>query len=343
MNSSAPAVEFRDVHKHFTRAASFAGMFSAAAPPVRAVDGISFRLNQGSVLGIAGESGSGKSTLANLLVGLEVPTSGEIQFRGQNAAAADKTNKLTFRRNVQMVFQDPFSSLNPRFTIGRTIEEPLVIHGEGDAASRRARVLASIEAAELRPGKAFIDRLPHELSGGQRQRVAIARAIILNPAVLVADEPVSMLDVSVRAGILRLMRRLVDESGMSLIFITHDLSLVTHICDDLAVMYRGRLIEQASAIEVLHHPVHPYTRQLIAAVPLPDPRAEPATLSQKLLAGAGILYSGTGCRFSPRCDFARAACDHTDPTLDEVRPAHRAACIRARELDNVSPPDNSSD
>ncbi|WP_342643809.1 oligopeptide/dipeptide ABC transporter ATP-binding protein [Rhodoligotrophos ferricapiens] len=336
MSAAPPAVEFRDVHKHFTRAATFSGLFGRAQPPVRAVDGISFTLMPGSVLGIAGESGSGKSTLANLLVGLEQPTSGEIYLRGELASGMSNAARRIFRRHVQMVFQDPFSSLNPRFTIGRTVEEPLVIHGEGDAASRRARAIEALEAAELRPGSAFIDRLPHELSGGQRQRVAIARAIILNPAVLVADEPVSMLDVSVRAGILRLMRRLVDQLGMSMIFITHDLSIVTHICDELAIMYRGRLVEQARATEVLRNPLHPYTKQLLAAVPVPDPHTEPVQLSQKLLAGAGTVYRGNGCRFSPRCDFALEACDRIDPSLDEVWPQHRAACIRAREI-NMRP------
>lgn len=336
MSVAPPAVEFRDVHKHFTRAATFSGLFGSAEPPVRAVDGISFQLAPGSVLGIAGESGSGKSTLANLLVGLEQPTSGEIYLRGELASGMSRSAQRVFRRHVQMVFQDPFSSLNPRFSIGRTIEEPLVIHGEGDSASRRVRAIEALEAAELRPGSAFIDRLPHELSGGQRQRVAIARAIILNPAVLVADEPVSMLDVSVRAGILRLMRRLVDQLGMSLIFITHDLSIVTHICDELAVMYRGRLVERARATEVLRNPLHPYTKQLLAAVPVPDPHVEPAKLSQKLLAGAGTVYRGSGCRFSPRCDFAIEACDRIDPSLDEVWPQHRAACIRAREI-NTEP------
>lgn len=337
MNAASLAVEFRDVHKHFTRAATFSGLFGRAELPVRAVDGISFQLAPGSVLGIAGESGSGKSTLANLLVGLEQPTSGDIYLRGELASGMSRAARRVFRRHVQMVFQDPFSSLNPRFSIGRTVEEPLVIHGEGDASSRRMRAIEALEAAELRPGSAFIDRLPHELSGGQRQRVAIARAIILNPAVLVADEPVSMLDVSVRAGILRLMRRLVDQLGMSLIFITHDLSIVPHICDELAIMYRGRLVEQAPTIEVLRHPLHPYTKQLLAAVPVPDPNAEPTPLSQKLLAGAGSVYRGNGCRFSPRCDFAVDACDKIDPAPEEVRPLHQAACIRAREINLALP------
>ena len=332
MNDAVSAVEFRDVHKHFSRAASFSGLFSRVATVVRAVDGASFRLMPGQVLGIAGESGSGKSTLANLLVGLERPTSGEILIHGEPAANGEKEAQRVFRRNVQMVFQDPFGSLNPRFTIGRTVEEPLLIHSMGSAGERRERAIEALEEAELRPGEGFMERYPHELSGGQRQRVAIARAIVIEPTVLVADEPVSMLDVSVRAGILRLLRRLVERRGMALVFITHDLSLIGQICDDLAVMYRGRLVELAPALDSLRTPLHPYTRQLLAAVPVPDPAVPPPALSEKLLANAGATYVGKGCRFSPRCDFALPACDATDPDLRPVLPGHRAACIRAEEI-----------
>jgi oligopeptide/dipeptide ABC transporter ATP-binding protein len=319
-----PAVEVHAARKEFVRS----GLFGGGAA-TRAVDGVSFSVRPGRVLGIAGESGSGKSTLANLLVGLERPTGGEIRVGGR---ALGRKPDAELRRAVQMVFQDPFGSINPRFTVGRTVAEPLLIHGIGDIAERHRRAAAALEEAELRPGAAFLDRYPHELSGGQRQRVAIARAIVLRPRLLVADEPVSMLDVSVRAGILRLLRRLVREGEMAMVFITHDLSIVASVCDELAVMYRGRFVEHGPVLEVLRRPVHPYTRALIAAVPAPDPGAAPAPLPAKLLAGSGAAPAGPGCRFAPRCEHALAACAAREPDLEELVPGHSAACLRAAEL-----------
>jgi peptide/nickel transport system ATP-binding protein len=317
------AVEAVNVRKVFDGAHRLFG----AARSVVAVDGVSFTVDRGRVLGIAGESGSGKSTLANLLVGLERPSAGDVQVDGRPLGAKPD---IAFRRSVQMIFQDPFGSINPRFTVGRTVEEPLVIHGLGDAAERRRRAIEALEEAELRPGAALLDRFPHELSGGQRQRVAIARAIVLRPKLLVADEPVSMLDVSVRAGILRLLQRLVHESEMAMIFITHDLSIVASVCDDLAVMYRGRFVEHGPVTEVLKRPVHPYTRALIAAVPVPDPDVARRPLPAKLLAGGG--EAGAGCHFHPRCAEALGACETTDPAMEELVPGHRVACLRMREL-----------
>ncbi len=317
------AVEVAAARKEFVAGRRLIG----SGTVVRAVDGVSFAVSPGRVLGIAGESGSGKSTLANLLVGLEQPTAGEIRIGGR---ALGRKPDAAFRRSVQMVFQDPFGSINPRFTVGRTVEEPLLIHGLGDAAERHRRAAQALDEAELRPGAAFLDRYPHELSGGQRQRVAIARAIVLRPRLLVADEPVSMLDVSVRAGILRLLSRLVHEGEMAMVFITHDLSIVAAVCDELAVMYRGRFVEHGPVLDVLRQPAHPYTRALIAAVPVPDPAVAPAPLARRLLSGGAA--SGAGCRFAPRCDFAIAACEAGEPDLEEVAPAHRAACLRAAEL-----------
>jgi peptide/nickel transport system ATP-binding protein len=211
------------------------------------------------------------------------------------------------------------------------VEEPLLIHGIGDAAERHRRAAEALEEAELRPGAAFLDRYPHELSGGQRQRVAIARAIVLRPRLLVADEPVSMLDVSVRAGILRLLRRLVREGEMAMVFITHDLSIVASVCDELAVMYRGRFVEHGPVLEVLRRPVHPYTRALIAAVPVPDPAIAPVPLPATLMAG-GAATPDAGCRFAPRCEHALPGCTTREPDLSEIAPAHRVACLRAAEL-----------
>ena len=317
------AVEVADARKTFLAGRRLLG----AGTEVRAVDGVSFAIAQGRVLGIAGESGSGKSTLANLLVGLEQPTAGAIRIDGR---ALGRKPDADFRRAVQMVFQDPFGSINPRFTVGRTVEEPLLIHRLGSAAERRARAAAALEEAELRPGAGFLDRYPHELSGGQRQRVAIARAIVLRPRLLVADEPVSMLDVSVRAGILRLLRRLVRENGMAMVFITHDLSIVGAVCDELAVMYRGRFVEHGPVRALLRRPVHPYTRALIAAVPVPDPAVAPAPLPAELFAGTGL--AATGCRFAPRCGHAQPPCTATVPELQPIMPNHLVACLRAHEL-----------
>ena len=328
MSGDAPIVAFRDVRKHF---AGRMTMFGGTAT-VRAVDGISFDVGVGRVLGIAGESGSGKSTLANLLVGLERATSGEIVVDGHVVGSRPERR---LRRAVQMVFQDPFASLNPRFTVGRSIEEPLVIHGIGTPTERRVQAAAALEKAELRPGHSFLARYPHELSGGQRQRVAIARAIVLSPKLLVADEPVSMLDVSVRAGILRLLRRLVVEEGMAMVFITHDLSIVAHICDDLAVMYRGRIVEQGPVRDLLRVPAHPYTQALINAVPIPDPAVAAHVLPGRLLA-ASTTPAGRGCRFAPRCVHALPACEQDDPPPVEVASGHVAACLRALELSKAA-------
>jgi len=212
-----------------------------------------------------------------------------------------------------MVFQDPHGSLNPRFTIGRTVEEPLLVNGIGTEVERRQRALAALEDAELRPATAFADRYPHELSGGQRQRVAIARAIVLNPKLLIADEPVSMLDVSVRAGILALLHRLVAERGMGMVFITHDLSLLAQVCDEVAILYRGRLVEMGPAMSVMTAPLHPYTRQLIAAVPVPDPDYEATALPE---ARAPALEPGSaGCAFVARCTQSVDGCRRRDPVL----------------------------
>ena len=323
VTGATDAVQVRAAAKHFVPR-----RLLGHPTAVRAVDDVSFTLGPGRVLGIAGESGSGKSTLAGLLVGLETPTSGEIVIGGHKVTERMPT---ALRRDVQMVFQDPFGSLDPRFTVGRTVEEPLLIHGVASADERRRLAITALEDAELRPGTAFLGTYPHQLSGGQRQRVAIARAVVLRPKLLVADEPVSMLDVSVRAGILRLLRHLVDEGAMAMVFITHDLSIVGSLCDDLAVMYRGRFVEYGPALDVIRAPLHPYTRALLDAVPVPDPAMTPRALPPKLLAG-GASAIGAGCRFHPRCALAVADCERAEPDLAEMLPGHRAACFRATEL-----------
>ena len=310
---SPDVIRFEDVRK----------TFHVRGRSVAAVAGVSFGVAAGRVLGIVGESGSGKSTLANLLLRLAVPRGGRILWRGRDTAGLAGGELNAFRRAVQMVFQDPFGSLDPRFTVGRTVAEPLVIHGIGDRASRRDRVVAALEAAELRPGTALLDRLPHELSGGQRQRVAIARALVLDPEALVADEPVSMLDVSARAGILDLLRRLVAERSLALVFITHDLSLIASICSEVAVMYRGRFVETAAPEALLDAPLHPYTRALIAAIPVPDPTARRVATS----AAEGQDLGEAGCAYAPRCNEVGPDCAAA-PSLVAAAPGRSVACVR---------------
>ena len=333
----AAVIEFAKVSKVFRSHRGMGELIpgSNASAHVRALDDISFRLEPGRVLGLVGESGSGKSTLANVLVGLEAPTSGRMLFRGRDIATFSRNDKRAFHGQVQMVFQDPYASLNPRFTIRQTVEEPLIIHRH----PRRERVRLVVEAlerSELRPGEAFLENYPHELSGGQRQRVAIARAVVLGPSVLVADEPVSMLDVSVRAGILRLLRALVDRMRMALVFITHDLSLVGQICDDLMVLYRGNAVEFGPADAILGQPRHPYTRQLMAAVPVPNVRSRPAELPAQLLNVTGFAGEGLSCSFAPRCVYATDICRSAVPAPRRIGETE-VACHRVEELGDDAP------
>jgi peptide/nickel transport system ATP-binding protein len=234
---------------------------------VAALCGVSLGVSAGRIVGLVGGSGSGKSTLANLLLGLEAPDSGAIRFRSRPIAALDREESRHFRASVQMVFQDPFGSLNPRMTVAAAVEEPLVIQRRGDAGLRRAAALKALDDSGLRPAESFAARYPHVLSGGQRQRVAIARAIVLRPLILVADEPVSMLDVSIRNGVMRLFRSFADAQGMGIVLITHDLSLLVPWCDEVAVIRRGTIVERGPPQQIISRPVHEYTRALIAAAP----------------------------------------------------------------------------
>lgn len=250
---SAVVLSVQDVSKRFRN--------------VQAVQNVSLEVRAGRILGLVGGSGSGKSTLANLLLGLEQPDAGAIVYRGQAMDTLDRPGRRAFRADVQMVFQDPFASLNPRFTVMSTVAEPLIVQRRGNAQERSEAVLRALGDAGLRPPEQFVERYPHELSGGQRQRVAIARAIVLNPSVLVADEPVSMLDVSIRNGILRLLRRFAQVRQMAIVFITHDLSLLGSLCDDVAVMHEGRIIETGTPRQIVLDPSQAYTKRLLAAVP----------------------------------------------------------------------------
>ena len=298
---------------------------------VRAVDGVSFELMPKEALAIVGESGCGKSTLALTLLGLERPTSGSIRFAGHELSRADGKLLKAARRQMQMVFQDPYESLNPLMHVGEIVGEPLLVHGLArDPAERSARVRSALEAAGLRPVDTYINRLPHELSGGQRQRVAVAAALVLEPKVLLADEPVSMLDVSIRAEILNLLAELKQERGISILFITHDLGTVAAVADRIAVMYLGRIVEIGSVQQVLRYPQHPYTKALLSVVPVPNPR-----LRRQRIVLQGETPDPTrlppGCRFAPRCPLAQTACREVDPQLrppaDDQGTAHQAACI----------------
>jgi oligopeptide/dipeptide ABC transporter ATP-binding protein len=292
---------------------------------VNAVNGVSLVLEAGETLGIVGESGCGKSTLARLLVCLEEPTSGSIVLDGVRLDGLGGGALRQQRRKIQLVFQDPYASLNPRMTAGATIEEVLVVHGLGGAASGRAeRVAALLDMVGLR--RSFAERLPHEMSGGQRQRVGIARALAVEPRVLLLDEPVSALDVSVRAEIMNLLTRLRAELGLSYIFISHDVAMVRHISDRVAVMYLGRVVEAGPWKVVVDQPLHPYTKALREAVPVPDPRASGELEASVAGEVPDPARPPAGCAFHPRCPLAEDRCRMEVPTLTDVRPGHLAAC-----------------
>jgi peptide/nickel transport system ATP-binding protein len=293
------------------------------AAVVRAVDGISLQVQSGELVALVGESGCGKTTTALATMGLLPATGGTIRIEGQDLGALSGTEARTLRRRVQMIFQDPYESLDPRFTVRRTVLEPMLVHDvEGD---RDELVSAALERVGLHPAGQFLDRHPHELSGGQRQRVAIAAALVLAPALLVADEPVSMLDTSVRAGVLELLAELRGD-GMGILMITHDLSTAARYADRICVMYLGRIVEEGPARRVVTKPKHPYTKALVAAVPRSDGRPRDMSLMPE---GETPHASSvpSGCRFHPRCPVAMPTCDTEDPVLETVGENHRAACL----------------
>jgi peptide/nickel transport system ATP-binding protein len=295
---------------------------------VHAIDGVSFALRRGEILGLVGESGSGKTTVAMSIMGLVDPSEGEIRFEGGNIPEmARGRDRLKLRRQIQMVFQDPYEALNPRQSVYQILAEPLEIHGIArTSAEKTARVAAALSDAGLKPPETFFQRYPEDLSGGQRQRVVIACALILDPKLLVADEPVSMLDVSVRAEILNLLRELRDKRGISILYITHDLATAGFFTDRIAVMYLGRIVEIGPTAEVLTRPKHPYTRALLSVVPVPNPRHR---RKRVILQGEipNSIDLPSGCRFHPRCPDRIDRCREIDPALLEVAPEHCAACI----------------
>jgi peptide/nickel transport system ATP-binding protein len=295
---------------------------------VRAVSGVNLQIRRGEVLGLAGQSGCGKSTLGLLLTLLEKPTNGEIFFDGQEVSHLRRKALKEFRREVQVVFQDPYESLNPRNSVEDTVLEPLAIHGLGGSkVERREIVRHTLDHVGLRPPDKYLRKYPHELSGGERQRVAIARAIVLDPKFLVADEPVSMLDVSVRAGLLNLMLELKQDSQMTYLFITHDLSVARYMSDRIAIMYFGKVVELGMTDDLLHDPMHPYTQLLIRSVPVPDPTTK---RSREAVGGAvaGFVPGAHGCFYSSLCPSCFEECESVAPELVEIEPEHFVACHR---------------
>lgn len=329
--TQTPMLEVRGLFKYFpVHQALLGSLTKRTHSSVKAVDDVSFALGHGEVLAVVGESGCGKTTIARTLIGLETPTNGEIIFDGKAVGARAKQPHISLkqlRQRAQMIFQDPYESLNPRATIFEIVAEPLVVHGMiKDRRERVAAVKSALEDAGLRPAEDYFLRYPHELSGGQRQRVVIASAMVLQPELLIADEPVSMLDVSIRAEILNLLRDLRQKRGISIVFITHDLSTVAYFADRIAVMYLGRIVEIGPAREVLKSPQHPYTKALISVAPVPNPRLR---RERVILQGEtpNPINLPTGCRFHPRCPVAIDMCKVNDPQLIELSAGHQAACL----------------
>ncbi len=330
MSATAPAnevlLEVRDLVKHFPIGG---GLFAKPRGAIRAVDGVSFTIRRGETLGLVGESGCGKTTTGRCILQLERPTSGHVIFEGRDLTALDQTALRAVRRRMQVIFQDPYSSLNPRMTVGQIIAEPLGVHRiVTEPAARAARVRTLLSHVGLLPQHA--QRYPHQLSGGQRQRVGIARALAMEPSLIVCDEPVSALDVSIQAQIINVLEDLQAEFGLTYLFVAHDLSVVRHISDRVAVMYLGKIVEIADRKALYDDPLHPYTRALLAAVPIPDPEVE-ARRERFVLRGEvpSALSPPAGCVFHPRCPIAVDRCQSEVPALREVKPGHWAACLLA--------------
>ena len=320
----APLLEVRQLAMHFPISEGI--VFNRKIGDVKAVDGVDFTINRGETLGLVGESGCGKTTTGRCILRLERPTAGQILFDGRDVNRMERQELTALRRRVQVIFQDPYSSLNPRMKVGDIIGEPIMVHGvERDARRRRDRVRELLSVCGLDPK--FTDRYPHEMSGGQRQRVGIARALALDPEFIVCDEAVSALDVSIQAQVINLLEDLRERFGLTYLFIAHDLSVVRHLCQRVAVMYLGRIVEMADSDELFDNPLHPYTQALLSAVPVPDPRIE---ASRAFRPPRGEVPSPinppSGCVFHPRCPMAVDGCKQARPALRELRPRHWVAC-----------------
>ena len=317
---TTPLVELKDLNKHFT---SGGGLFGGKRRVLRAVDGVDLSIARGETFGLVGESGCGKSTLARTLIRLLQPTSGQMLFDGADIAELNEAELRPYRRRMQMIFQDPYASLDGRMTVRDLIAEPLEIANIGTAASRRARIDELLQTVGLNPDHAL--RFPHEFSGGQRQRIGIARAIALNPDLVICDEPISALDVSIQAQVVNMLEDLQAELGLTYLFITHDLSMVRHIAGRIGVMYLGKIVELAPSASLYRAPAHPYTRALLNSIPIADPEAR---RDAEPMAGEipSPMNVPSGCRFRTRCPFATELCASTEPKLAAVGESHFAAC-----------------
>ncbi|HEX2114036.1 MAG TPA: dipeptide ABC transporter ATP-binding protein [Alphaproteobacteria bacterium] len=326
---NAPLLEVTDLRKHYPVRK---GLFSRISGYVYAVDGISFTLGEGETLGLVGESGCGKSTAGKTILKLIDPTAGTIKVRGEPIEHLKPREMRSWRRDLQVVFQDPYSSLNPRLSAGAIVAEPLVNYGVASGAELKDRVAALFQKVGLREDQ--MARFPHEFSGGQRQRIGIARALALNPKLIVCDEPVSALDVSVQAQVINLLMDLQREFGLSYLFIAHDIAVVEHICHRIAVMYLGKIVELTDRRSLFSMPLHPYTEALLSAVPVPDPKAKRKRI---ILSGdvPSPINPPSGCRFHTRCPYAFDRCKVEEPAMREVRPGHHVAC-HLREVDTTA-------
>lgn len=299
------------------------GIFNRSRKAFEAVDNVSFDIRQGETFGIVGESGSGKTTLARLLLRLIEPTSGNVFFKNRDIFKLNRSELKSARKQIQMIFQDPYSSLDPRKSIVDIIAEPLKVHNFGSSSLIRDRIMEILELVDLPTSDDFLSKIPGEISGGQRQRVGIARALVIKPEFVVADEPVSMLDAGIKAGIIELMTQLKEKIDLTYVFITHELALAYHFCDRIAVMYLGEVVEIGNVEDVIHSPVHPYTRLLIDAIPPIEP--DPKWLD-KPFGKSDFSKNSKGCKFYVRCPNPRNSCLHTRPNLTEIRQGHRVAC-----------------
>ena len=329
MGLPEPVIRVERLKKYFPLRRSIVEFLKGKPPRcVKAVDDISFEIYKGEVFALAGESGCGKTTTGRLIVKLIEPTSGKIYFNGVDITTLSREEEKEYRKKVQIIFQDPYGSLNPRFRVYNVLEEPLILAGIGETrAEREELIIRALESVRMVPPEEFLGRYPHQLSGGQRQRVAIARALILNPEFIVADEPVSMLDLSIRAEILNLLDEVKKKYGLTYLYITHDLSTARYFSDRIAIMYLGKIMEMTDCDTLVENPLHPYTKALLVAVPEPDPSMKDVI---KEIPIKGEVPSAAaippGCRFHPRCPYRFEPCDKEEPELIEVEPGHWVAC-----------------